>query len=329
MLSMSSKFLLVFGTNYRENHGFSDKEEKITRLISKRHLSKLSPTEDDIIKRIALVLLLIIYLDSFHRLLKSHFRGNQLFSLGYLFFIYLKFFYHIEILRKCLGLMAVCNLQCEGLTGSSGTPDLAQRKLFIGGLSPDVSSEMLLSFFCGKYGDIEEGSVAYDKDTTESRYFPVDGHYNVLVCNGFGFVTYKTSEAAKRALEDPQKLPGGWSIIVKFADSHGRKTAQPQLPPTMVPMGALMAAGYPQSGKAYPSPDPAGYPYSQAAPAYPGDTYPSPPAAPMPYAVQPQMTFPQLAVEKDQLGVPLTPPMGMGGYLIMVPSSDRLRIGVA
>ncbi|KAF8022116.1 hypothetical protein BT93_G2303 [Corymbia citriodora subsp. variegata] len=197
------------------------------------------------------------------------------------------------------GRMAVCNLACEGLTGSSGTPDLAQRKLFIGGLSPDVTSEMLLSFF-GRYGDIEEGSVAYDKDTTESR--------------GFGFVTYKTSDAAKRAIDDPQKLLGGRSITVKFAESHGRRTPQPQQPATMVPMGAPMAAGYPQSGKAYPSMDPAGYPYPQAAPAYPGAAYPSPPAASMPYAAQPQMTYPQLAVKKDQLGVPPTPPMGMGGY---------------
>ena len=64
--------------------------------------------------------------------------------------------------------MAVCNLACEGLSGSSTTPDLAQRKLYIGGLSPDITSEMLLNFF-GRYGDIEEGSVAYDKDTNESR----------------------------------------------------------------------------------------------------------------------------------------------------------------
>lgn len=64
--------------------------------------------------------------------------------------------------------MAVCNLACEGLSGTSGTPDLVQRKLFIGGLSPEVTSEMLLEFF-GRHGDIEEGSVAYDKETTESR----------------------------------------------------------------------------------------------------------------------------------------------------------------
>lgn len=68
--------------------------------------------------------------------------------------------------------MAVCNLACEGLSGTSTTPDLPQRKLYIGSLSQEVTSEMLLSFF-GKFGEIEEGSVAYDKDTTESRYFTI------------------------------------------------------------------------------------------------------------------------------------------------------------
>ncbi|KAF5750678.1 UBP1-associated protein 2C-like [Tripterygium wilfordii] len=91
------------------------------------------------------------------------------------------------------GRMAVCTLACEGLNGVSGTPDLAQRKLYVGGLSPNVTSEMLLSFF-GRHGEIEEGSVAYDKDTNESR--------------GFGFVTYKTVEAAKKAIDDPQKNLG-------------------------------------------------------------------------------------------------------------------------
>ena len=65
--------------------------------------------------------------------------------------------------------MVVCNLACEGLTGSSSTQDLTLRKLYIGGLSPNVTSEMLLHFL-GRHGGIEEGSVAYDKDTNESRY---------------------------------------------------------------------------------------------------------------------------------------------------------------
>lgn len=77
--------------------------------------------------------------------------------------------------------MAVCNLACEGLTGSSTTPDLAQRKLYIGGLSPDISSEVLLNFF-GRYGDIEEGSVAYDKDTNESRLVTFSSHFIGTFC---------------------------------------------------------------------------------------------------------------------------------------------------
>lgn len=64
--------------------------------------------------------------------------------------------------------MAVCNLASEGLSSYSITPDQAQRKLYIGGLSPDTTTEMLLDFF-RRHGDIEEGSVAYDKDTDKSR----------------------------------------------------------------------------------------------------------------------------------------------------------------
>ncbi|CAN0927675.1 UBP1-associated protein 2C, partial [Linum grandiflorum] len=85
-------------------------------------------------------------------------------------------FKHMESAQSALkapsklidGRLAVCNLACEGLSGATSTPDLAQRKLYIGGLSPDITSEALLKYF-GRHGEIEEGSVAYDKDTNESR----------------------------------------------------------------------------------------------------------------------------------------------------------------
>lgn len=66
------------------------------------------------------------------------------------------------------GRMAACNLASEGLNGNTTTPDQAQRKLYIGGLSPETTSELLLSFF-ERHGEIEEGSVAYDKDSNKSR----------------------------------------------------------------------------------------------------------------------------------------------------------------
>ncbi|KAG4151841.1 hypothetical protein ERO13_D04G098000v2 [Gossypium hirsutum] len=198
------------------------------------------------------------------------------------------------------GRMAVCNLACEGLTGASTTPDLAQRKLYIGGLSPDVTSEMLLNYF-GRHGEIEEGSVAYDKDTNESR--------------GFGFVTYKTTEAAKKAIDDPQKILGGRTIIVKLADTHKGKPVQTQVPAAaVVPLAMPMAPGYPQLGKAHPSAAPAGYAYPQPVAPYQASSYSSPAAAPTPYPSQSTIAYASIAAKKDPQGIPPTTPMGMSGY---------------
>ncbi|XP_028777603.1 UBP1-associated protein 2C [Neltuma alba] len=192
-------------------------------------------------------------------------------SRGYGFITYK----HMESTHRALrapsklidGRLAVCNLACEGLSGASNAPDLSLRKLYIGSLSPEVSSEMLLNFF-GRHGEIEEGSVAYDKDTNESR--------------GFGFVTYKTAEAAKKAIDDPEKTLGGRNVIVKYADSHKGKTGQP----SAVPMTALpMAPGYVQMQhvKTHISNPHVGYNYPQPVASYPAPSYPSPPAAPAPY----------------------------------------------
>ncbi|ESR43081.1 hypothetical protein CICLE_v10013551mg [Citrus x clementina] len=156
------------------------------------------------------------------------------------------------------GRLAVCNLACEGLSGVSAVPDLAQRKLYIGGLSPEVTTEVLLNFF-GRHGEIEEGSVAYDKDTNESR--------------GFGFVTYKTVEAAKKAVDDPHKTLGGRTIIVKLADTHKGKPPQTQLPAAVVPVPLPLGAGYPQAGKAHANTPPVGYSYPQNVPPYPTSSY--------------------------------------------------------
>ncbi|XP_050244700.1 uncharacterized protein LOC126692928 isoform X5 [Quercus robur] len=200
----------------------------------------------------------------------------------------------------CAGRLAVCNLACEGLSGASTTPDLAQRKLYIGGLSPNITSEELLKYF-EKHGDIEEGSVAYDKDTNVSR--------------GFGFVTYKTVEAAKKAIDDPNKILGGRNIIVKLADSHKGKSLQTQLPTAVVPMALPMAAGYPQPGNAHVSTTSVAYTYPQTVASYPVSSYPSPPTAPAPYQAQPQISYAPVTLKKESLGLPSTP-MGIGCHLV-------------
>ncbi|XP_076942326.1 UBP1-associated protein 2C-like [Bidens hawaiensis] len=201
------------------------------------------------------------------------------------------------------GRMAVCTLACEGVTTTSSS-DQAQRKLYIGGLSPETTSEMLLLFF-KKHGDIEEGSVAYDKETNKSR--------------GFGFVTYKTIEAAKKAIDDPQKILGGRSITVKLADNSKNKGVHPQVgmqpPAGMVP---VHMAGYADSANPNPTlnlnPN-VGYTYPGVIPYchQPSPPPPPPAAPPLPYLIPPpQMGYTRYTPRKETPGPP--PPMGLSSY---------------
>lgn len=111
------------------------------------------------------------------------------------------------------GRITVCNLASAG--GSSGTSssDQAQRKLYIGGLSYETTSDTLLNIF-SQYGEIEEGAIAYDKNTNKSR--------------GFAFVTFKTIEGAKRSMEDSNKTIEGRHVTVKLAAEGQRERNQPQ-----------------------------------------------------------------------------------------------------
>ncbi|KAL9240152.1 hypothetical protein vseg_014403 [Gypsophila vaccaria] len=221
------------------------------------------------------------------------------------------------------GRMTVCNLACEGLGSSTITPDQAQRKLYIGGLAPETTTQMLLSFF-SKHGEIEEGSVAYDKDTNISR--------------GFGFVTYKTLEATKKALDDTERILGGRNITVKYADTKSRAPPN-QAPPPPVPMVAppSMMNPYPQTG---PNQAPTGslglhYGYTQSVQSYPpATTYPSPPVVsiPPPYVPPPQFSYGPVPVppkpdppsfsylpavvppKQDSVGIPPNVPMGVHSY---------------
>uniref|UniRef100_A0A0D6QWL2 RRM domain-containing protein n=2 Tax=Araucaria cunninghamii TaxID=56994 RepID=A0A0D6QWL2_ARACU len=68
--------------------------------------------------------------------------------------------------------------------------DPAHRKIFVRGLGWDTSSEALKSVF-SQYGELEECTVIMDKGTGKSK--------------GYGFVTFKHMEGAKRALKEPSK----------------------------------------------------------------------------------------------------------------------------
>ncbi|XP_020517478.1 heterogeneous nuclear ribonucleoprotein A/B isoform X2 [Amborella trichopoda] len=131
------------------------------------------------------------------------------------------------------GQLIMCYRSDESLTDTFASSDQEERRVFIGGFSPHVSRQMLINSF-SKYGPIHGGFVAYDKDTNTSR--------------GFGFIEFKTEKAAKKALDDPNKVLEGRRITVKLAYrsntkdptelealAHSEQNRDPtQLPPPFV-----------------------------------------------------------------------------------------------
>ncbi|KAL0338005.1 UNVERIFIED_CONTAM: RNA-binding protein 24 [Sesamum calycinum] len=192
--------------------------------------------------------------------------------------------------------MAVCNLASEGLSSTSVTPikPKGNYTLVVCHLRQTVRC---CSPFFSRHGEIEEGSVAYDKETNKSR--------------GFGFVTYRTVEAAKKAIDDPQKMLGGRNITVKLADNYKGKVPQSQLPAAVVPVPVHMTAGYQQTGGGAPI----GYTYPQPMASYPTASYTSPPTAAAPYSAQPQYSYPQYGVKKETP----QPQTALGGYPYYMP----------
>eukprot|EP00270_Netrium_digitus_P005851 TRINITY_DN1786_c0_g1_i2.p1 TRINITY_DN1786_c0_g1~~TRINITY_DN1786_c0_g1_i2.p1 ORF type:complete len:327 (-),score=98.56 TRINITY_DN1786_c0_g1_i2:27-1007(-) len=164
--------------------------------------------------------------------------------------------------KRIDGRMTVCNLAAAGSTVLSTPADQSLRKLYVGGLSYETTTEALLGLF-SQYGEIEEGSVAYDKVSNKSR--------------GFAFVTYKTVEFAKKALVEPNKTLDGRQIFAKLAEEGRREKVSL--------LASSPGAAYSQQQAAQAQAQAQGYgglvPQAAAAPA-PGTTFrpPVPPGAP-------------------------------------------------
>ncbi|WJX78616.1 hypothetical protein P8452_61819 [Trifolium repens] len=105
---------------------------------------------------------------------------------------------------------------------------------------------------------------------------------------GYGFLTYKTVEAAKNAIKDlDQTTLEGKNIMVKYyADSNKSGVGQSSVPsvPARVPAGYdAPPYPYPQSDAAYVAPL---YPYPQIDASYAAPLYPYP-QSDAPYAAPP------------------------------------------
>eukprot|EP00271_Cylindrocystis_brebissonii_P009267 TRINITY_DN2398_c0_g2_i1.p1 TRINITY_DN2398_c0_g2~~TRINITY_DN2398_c0_g2_i1.p1 ORF type:complete len:402 (+),score=82.56 TRINITY_DN2398_c0_g2_i1:159-1364(+) len=152
--------------------------------------------------------------------------------------------------KRIDGRMTVCNLAAQGSAAALPTfVDQSQRKLYVGSLSYETTSEALLNYF-SQYGEIEEGAVAYDKNTNKSR--------------GFAFVTFKTLEGARKAVQEPNKTVDGRQVTVKIAAEGQREKTATQAVAAAQAMAAPLMAQQQQQAMPFQSSLQGSYPTSYA-----------------------------------------------------------------
>ncbi|GER40265.1 RNA-binding protein [Striga asiatica] len=92
--------------------------------------------------------------------------------------------------------------------------DTSLTKVFVGGLAWETPTHLMRSYF-DQFGDILEAVIINDKHTGKSK--------------GYGFVTYKDPESARRACADPNPVIAGRRANCNIA-SFGRPRPRPSLP---------------------------------------------------------------------------------------------------
>ncbi|KAJ0657707.1 putative RNA recognition motif domain, nucleotide-binding alpha-beta plait domain superfamily [Helianthus annuus] len=98
--------------------------------------------------------------------------------------------------------------------------DTTLTKVFVGGLAWETPKEAMRDHF-QNYGDILEAVIISDKTTGRSK--------------GYGFVTFKEPESAKKACEDPTPIINGRRANCNLASLGARRqrtlTVVPSSPP--------------------------------------------------------------------------------------------------
>ncbi|XP_057989442.1 probable RNA-binding protein ARP1 isoform X2 [Hevea brasiliensis] len=90
--------------------------------------------------------------------------------------------------------------------------DTTQTKVFVGGLAWETPKEAMKEHF-DKYGEILEAVIISDKVTGRSK--------------GYGFVTFKDAEAAKKACEDAAPIINGRRANCNLASLGARRQRSP------------------------------------------------------------------------------------------------------
>lgn len=118
--------------------------------------------------------------------------------------------------KKIDGRITVTQLAAAGNSGNSQSADVALRKIYVGNIPFEISSEKLLSHF-SMYGEIEEGPLGFDKQTGKAK--------------GFAFFVYKTEEGARASLVDPMKTIDGHQLVCKLATDNKKMKQQQNVGP--------------------------------------------------------------------------------------------------
>ncbi|CAM0913719.1 unnamed protein product [Alopecurus aequalis] len=112
--------------------------------------------------------------------------------------------------------------------------DTTQTKVFVGGLAWETPSEGLRQHF-EPYGDILEAVVITDRLTGRSK--------------GYGFVTFREAEAARRAVQEPNPMITGRRANCNIASlGPPRPAPQQQQPPRGMASSHVQGPPQPQMG---------------------------------------------------------------------------------
>ncbi|KAJ3677330.1 hypothetical protein LUZ60_003054 [Juncus effusus] len=129
--------------------------------------------------------------------------------------------------KKVGNRVAICQLASSG--GGSGTPtsnpnpnpnsgsapphhsDNFDRKIYVANVHANFNVDRLYNFFA-QFGEIEEGPLGFDRQTGKPK--------------GFALFVYKTSDGARKALEEPVKNFEGHVLNCQRASEGGRNKTQ-------------------------------------------------------------------------------------------------------
>lgn len=118
--------------------------------------------------------------------------------------------------------------------------DTTLTKVFVGGLAWETQKEVLREHF-DQYGEILEAVIISDKITSRSK--------------GYGFVTFKEPEAAKKACEDATPVINGRRANCNLASLGARRRpSPPATPPPIISHQPAMGVNVPRPSTGPPAP---------------------------------------------------------------------------